>query len=446
MIPMTVKRVKRNVTRLMALGLLAGVSACDTDVVNPGPITADFLDDPASQAAIVNGVGRALSDALNWTAYTSAAIAREVHPSGSTGSFGITPEQQRGELNEDEVGTQWSNAHRARFLASDGIERLLGLDAADRDQDELAQLYLWAGYISRLLGEQFCQAVYDGGSAEANSDSHLTNAIMYFDQAESLGSGDVATAAAAGRASANVMLGNWAAAVTDAAAIPMGFSYVMPYFDLGDDTQANRIFVAGKAEPYKAHSQIFTWIEQYNAETGGVADTDPRVSWRVSGENGDAASSCCGVIAWNPQTKYTADDDGIELSSYEEMQLIIAENEIMNNGAAGLTAGMNIINALRTAAGVGTETAATQAEAMTFLKREHAIEMWLEGRRLPAMRRWYVNNTPGDLQTLEEIGDGDTSTGSHLSTRHYCFPISEAEQDTNPNISAADVIRIIDGA
>lgn len=444
MILMTMKRVKQNATRVMALGLLVGVSACDTDVVNPGPITADFLDDPASQAAIVNGVGRALSDALNWTAYTSAAIAREVHPSGSTGSFGITPEQQRGELNDDEIGTQWSNAHRARFLASDGIDRILGLDAADQDSDQLAQLYLWAGYTSRLLGEQFCQAVYDGGAAEANSDSHLTAAIAYFDQAESLGSGDIATAAAAGRAAANVMLGNWAAAVADAGAIPAGFSFDMPYYDLGDDTQANRIYVAGKAEPYKAHSQIFTWIEQYNPETGGVADTDPRVSWEVSGENGDAASSCCGVIAWNPQTKYTSDDAGIELSSYEEMQLILAENEIMNNN--DIPAGMAIINALRTAAGVGTETAATQAEAMTFLKREHAIEMWLEGRRLPAMRRWYVNNTPGDLQTLEEIGDGDVSTGSHLTTRHYCFPISEAEQDTNQNISAADVVRIIDGA
>lgn len=430
-----IESTRRRLTRVMALGLLVGVVSCDTDVVNPGPIDANFLNDPASQGAITNGVGRALGDALNWIGYTSAAIAREVHPSGSTGSFGITPEQQRGELNDDEVGTQWENAHRARFLASDGIERITALDAADREDDNLAQLYLWAGYISRLLGESMCQAVYDGGPAEANSDSHLTNAIGYFDQAEALGSGDVAMAAVAGRASANAFLGNWGAAVADAASVPAGFSYVLPYFDLGDDNQANRIYVAGKASPYKAHSQIFTWIEQYNPETGGVADTDPRVSWRVSGENGDAASSCCGVIAWNPQTKYEDDDAGIELSSYEEMQLIIAENEIMNNGAPGLAAGMTIINDLRLAAGVGTEVAATQAEAMTWLKREHAIEMWLEGRRLPAMRRWNDNGTPGSLQPLEEVGDGDTATGSHLATRDFCFPISEAEKETNPNIS-----------
>ena len=161
---------------------------------------------------------------------------------------------------------------------------------------------------------------------------------------------------------------------------------------------------------------------------------DPRMPWTVSGENGDASTGCCGVIAFNPQTKYDADDSGIELSSYEEMQIILAENQIMNNGAAGLTAGMAIINTLRTDAGMGAEVGADQAAAMTWLKREHAIVNWLEGRRLPAMRRWEANNTPGDLQLLEQVGDGDVATGSHLLTRHFCFPISENELETNPNL------------
>lgn len=440
----TTKGVKKYLTRFMSLGLLVAAVSCDTDVVNPGPIDARFLDDPAAQSALANGAGRALADALNWIAYTSAAVAREVHPSGSTGSFGITPEQQRGELNDDEVGTHWENAHRARFLAQEAIDRIEGLDAADQDADVLALTYLYAGYSSRLLGEHMCQAVYDSGSAEANANSHLTNAIAYFDMAETLGSGDVATAAAAGRAAANVMLGNWAAAVTDAAAIPADFSFAAQYYDIGDDTQSNRIYVAGKASPYKAHSQLFTWIEQYNPESGGVADTDPRVSWRVSGENGDAASACCGVIAWNPQTKYVDDDANIELSSYEEMQLILAEADIRGLGGrtGGIAGGVGIINNLRTAAGVATEAVpATVAEAMTLLKREHAIEMWLEGRRLPAMRRWYVNNVPGDLQPLEQVS-GDDQVGSHLVTRDLCFPISEAERDTNPNITSADVVKV----
>lgn len=434
------KAAPRHLARFMSLGLVMAAASCDTQVINPGPTDARLIVDGAATEALVNGAGRSLADALNWIAYTSAAVSREVHPSGSTGSFGITPEQQRGELLFDQVAGQWSRAHQARFLADEAIRRIEDLDPADRDADVLATAYLYAGYTSRLLGEQMCQAVYDGGPAEANSDSHLTNAIAYFTQAATIGSGNIATAAVAGRAAAHVMLDNWASAVADASTIPAGFSYEAQYFSIGDDNQANRIYVAGKAEPYKAHSQLFTWIEQYNPETGGVADTDPRVSWRVSGENGDAASACCGVIPWNPQTKYTSDDANIELSSYEEMQLIIAENEITNNN--DIAAGMAIINALRTAAGVATEAVpATEAEAMTLLKREHAIEMWLEGRRLPAMRRWYVNNVPGDLQPLEEIS-GDEAVGSHLLTRDLCFPIPEGEVDTNPNISESDVITI----
>lgn len=425
--------------RIGSLGLLvAALGSCDTDVVNPGPIEADFLNDPAAQAAIVNGAGRAFADALNWIGYTSAAIAREVHPSGSTGSFGITPEQQRGELNDDEVGTQWENAHRARFLAEDGLARIAALDASDQDSEQLAMLNLWAGYTSRMLGENMCSSVFDGGPA-GDSNLHLADAVGYFNQAAALGAGtEVEVAAVAGRASTHLMAGDLASAVTDAnAALGLSgdFSFSAPYFDIGDDNQANRIYVAGKAAPYKAHSQIFTWIEAYNPETGGVADTDPRVSWMVSGENGDAASSCCGLIPWNPQTKYTSDGDAIELSSDEEMKLILAEVELRTNGAGGIGAAVALVDELRMAAGVPTESPGTLDEAWTYLKREHAIEMWLEGRRLSALRRW---NDAGDpethLQPLEQVGDGDVATGSHLATRDFCFPVSEAEKQTNSNI------------
>ena len=51
--------MKQRITQLMTLGLVVGMAACDTDVVNPGPISADFLNDPAAQAAIANGAGRA---------------------------------------------------------------------------------------------------------------------------------------------------------------------------------------------------------------------------------------------------------------------------------------------------------------------------------------------------------------------------------------------------
>jgi hypothetical protein len=38
-------------------------------------------------SSLVAGSGRDLSEALNWTSYTGGAVAREIFPGGSTGSF-----------------------------------------------------------------------------------------------------------------------------------------------------------------------------------------------------------------------------------------------------------------------------------------------------------------------------------------------------------------------
>src|SRR6266581_7787107 len=82
----------------LALLLLVAPAACDTKVTNPGQVQDVFLTDRNAAAALVNGAGRALASGINWIGYTGAAVAREVHPAGSTGSFGITNLWQNGFL------------------------------------------------------------------------------------------------------------------------------------------------------------------------------------------------------------------------------------------------------------------------------------------------------------------------------------------------------------
>ena len=247
----------RDATRTGVLAMLILVISCDTHVTNPGPVKDDFLSDRNAAAAMVAGAGRALSSGMNWISYTAAAVTREIHPAGSTGSFGITAPWQNGVLSQDDadLNTHWEQAQRARWVAEEALRRLekagpppVGVLQTVVQYNNLLQLaYVYAGYANRLLGENMCAAVIDSGPSQPNA-VFFTRAESLFTKAIAVTGGTPATilaqatAAYAGRASARVFLGNWAGAIADANQVAIGFVYNMPYYNIGDDNQRNRIF------------------------------------------------------------------------------------------------------------------------------------------------------------------------------------------------------------
>lgn len=422
----------RTMNRRIGAALIAcalAAAACDTKVVNPGPVQDTFLDQPAAQVAVVSGMGRALAEAINWIAYTGAAVAREIHPAGSIGSFGITPAWQRGELEEgdEDLDTHWEEAQQARWYAENGIKRML--EVVPDSTRLIAQANLWAGYANRLLGDNMCDAVIDGGPRMPHTE-YYRRAEEYFTAAMNAGTGNVRTAALAGRASARVGLGKWPEAVADAEQVPKDFVYQIPYFDVGQDAQRNRVQWSVANLPYRAHTQWSTWVAEYFDATG-----DQRVKYRKTNLLGDAAVTCCGSPSFRtpfyPQDKYTTPASPVTLSSGAEMQLIRAEALLRNQDFAGA---IGLINDVRQRAGAPLVTASTLKEAWTLLKRERAIVLWLEARRLGDLRRWKAEGTPGDLHPLE-VPSGSVNEGSHLVRQDLCFPVSKSEIDTNPNIS-----------
>ena len=423
-----------------ALLILAVAVACDTKVTNPGRFSDEGLADRNAGTALVNGAGRALSSGMNWISYTGAAVAREIHPAGSTGSFGITTRWQNGELNADDgdLDTHWEQAQRARWVAEEALRRLeaAGPPPAGAIQTpaayyNLLQLaYLYAGYANRILGENMCDAVIDG-SAQLPNATFFTRAESLFTKAIAVTGGTAATIASqatagyAGRASSRVFLGKWAEATADAALVPIGMVYNLPYFNIGDDNQRNRIFWSSgnsreSGSAYRAHTEWSTWYYDYKTAT-----SDPRVPITTTTLQGDAAIECCGKVPFYPEAKYTASASPIRLASGREMRLIEAEAKLRNNDLAGAMTSLNLV---RTNAGTTAVVATTTTEAWRLLKRERGIELWLEARRLGDMRRWKADNTPGALDPLELPG-----TGSHLAKQDLCFPISRSERQTNPN-------------
>jgi len=424
-------------TRTVLLALvLFFVSACDTKVTNPGRFEDKALEDRNAAAAMVSGAGRALSSAINWIGYTGAAVAREIHPAGSTGSFGITPLWQGGTLSETDadLDTHWEQAQRARWVAEETIRRLEASKASSSDiltaaqyADTLRLAYIYAGYANRLLGENMCDAVIDG-SAKLAANTYFTRAESLFTKALAVSGGAAAVvtaqnqAAYAGRASVRVSLGKWTEAVADAGQVPIAFVLNMPYFNIGDDAQRNRIAWSIGNSPYRAHTEWNTWYYDYRQAT-----TDPRVPITVTTLTGDAAIDCCGKVPFYPEAKHSSSTSPIRLASGREMRLIEAEAKLRANDLAGA---MTSIAAVRTAAQAPAISPAptTADEGWRLLKRERGIELWLEARRLGDLRRWKADNSPGALDPLELPG-----ALSHLAKQDLCFPISVSERQTNPN-------------
>lgn len=426
---------------VLTAGLFVTLAGCE--VTNPGPVADEGLNETTVHQALVNGAGRRLSQSISFIGYTGALPAREIIAGGQTGNGGHDATTQAGSLLQTSNGNHWTNAHQSRWIAEDAIRRFSALPAAQVDAGVFTEAYLWAGYANRLLGENYCDAVFDGGAREANSkyferaEKHFTDAIA---KAPATAAGaNFKNAAYAGRASVRLWLKNYDGALADANLVAPAFVAFNVNADQAAEETRNQIYFSSSNTPYRGFSVFRTFQQIYYDETG-----DPRVPYGKDAVITFANSQLSGYgpIPWWYQLKYKTNNDDFRVSSQREMTLIKAEVALVKND---LNTAMTLINSLRT--GLRSDktglplapwTAATIAEGWTFLKRERGIELWLEARRLGDLRRWAENKTPGavDYPRFEELKKPDGSDGGSLFRNNppsACFPIPQGELDTNPN-------------
>lgn len=425
------------------LALLMSMGACDFNVTNPGPAQDGFLDDPESWGAVVAGVNRAYNEAWNDLGIITATMVREYFPSGNTGYKGMTALERQGLTSTQDRSGHWNDAQNARWLAENAVQRFQdAMPAAEFAKSPLvATSYLFAGYSNRLLGENFCESVINGGPLVPRTvnfqraDSQFTKA-MEVGAAMGASGTSIATAAKAARASVRASLGSWDAAVTDAKAIADNFRYQTPYS--GNEQEANNGIYIGTLW-LTAATVWNTFYYDYYTNT-----KDPRTPW---GENpafpvGIAGIGPYGRVPFKPPRKYPKAESPVTLSSGREMRLLEAEALLIKGDWQGA---MQLINKVRTSTAGVTLTpwsASSLAEAWTMLARERGIELWIEARRFWDRDRWKRDNRPitYDVHELPSTTQPkhERGAGTYLSPNHVtCYPVPDSERETNPNVPLA---------
>lgn len=424
------KTIQATVIGAFCTTLLAGC-----EVTNPGPIQDAFLAVPASQQGLVNGAVRRMNELLGDGSYTLALVSRELFPGGQTGASGHDVIVQGGEFLPGSFGGYFNDAVQARFIAETAIKRFTAVDAPD---NMMYQAHLWAGWAYRYLGDWWCDAVVGStdpddatpGTYEEGTDTYYERAVDNFTAALGFAATDAERfAARAGRAQAYVGLGQWANASADAAAVTdPEFAFQMD-FDGNEQATYNQIYWANANTPYRSITMDFTWSKDYYDDTG-----DPRVEYFTIPSVPYAVGSLSGYgqVPWSNFTKYTSQNDDMNMASYWEMRLIMAEAILQQSGDPDDA--MDLVNEVRTRTEIGQPalTAATEDEAWTHLKRERALELFLEGRRATDERRWMTDGSGGTIDTPDWSPLSNIFVA--IEDRSLCFDIPNSERDANPNV------------
>jgi hypothetical protein len=382
----------------------------------------------------------------------------------------------------------WAQAHEASWSVIFGQQRMQEVFTPERftTSPELARIFVYGGHAERILGESFCELVYnygiEGGELLAEpgpydasrvvpNDSAFRRAIAMFeialDHAEAGVAAGVAApeadpifdpshlvlAAHAGLAQAYANLGEWSTALTHARMIPDdyedwslmdsevdGGNDIADWFYQSDDLSIYRTPAAmlWPDDPRVALAKCGDWRNANMDDSPGVPPTSAFVNMSSACGNlsGEYRSESNRYPLWISH-KYEDDSADIEIASGAEMRLIEAEAALLAGNLGEFTTQVNRARAARgvepitqPAAAGALEYPNAEDDAWSILDRERYLENFLEARRFWDLRRWNHPFWTGNHVLLPRLESQLAPIG-----RMQCLPIPNQECTTNSAIA-----------
>ena len=413
---------------------LAGCGALDDllEVDAPSQVIASDLENPAAAGLMVNSVANEVRCAYAYFAAAGAITGNEWRDVSNNTVLNIWDSRTH---DTSGYGAQYASADcgssqpaiykpqsRARWIADFTLGLLDDWTVADVPEkaEYQALVNMYAGFAYLMMGESMCEVAFDNGPVQDRGTAFST-AVARFDASISAGaSGDVLHAAQVGKARAQLDQGDLAGAAVTAALVPSGFVWNLAFSDASNVTRNTLWNISvddenvSPAEPYR------------NFAYNGVAD--PRVNTFYTGNDHPRT----GLEIWNSD-KFPNASSPLEMASYAEAQLIIAEAAIAagNPGEA-----IAIINNFHSAAGLdayGAEGEASDAQSVLehLIRHTRAAELFLEGQHLYDLTRHGPSGT-GILSLYPAVGVDDGFGGQY--SNQICFDLPATEFQNNTTI------------
>ncbi len=391
--------------------LFITITSCDDlfSVTNPGPIQEESLDSPEAVPGLVTGMSADFSFAFRQATWWGSVWSDDLTHSGTLGAPTVF---SGGVLDPDDVDPWWGNAQRARWVAENGLERMQDVMGDEFDDSPYsARAYLLGAYSNRMLGENSCEAVFDGGEAQPYTE-FFNRAEQHFLDAYSIASNiddeEMQNAALAGRASVLAALGEWEQAAGLAEEVPVDFVYEAIYSqNTGRENNNWPQYTIDRGE-YSVYDTHYEELDDPRTPQEPVLDSD-----------GEIRPAANGATPWIRQMKHDSEASNIAVSKGTEMLLIRAEYQLRVHEDADEA--IALINEVRDFHGIDEDRSADNLdEAWEVLQEERGIELWLEGRRFWDLRRWNEESGPAHHNFLDD--------------RDNCVPIGRGELDSNPNL------------
>ncbi len=473
----------------LALSLLFLASGCDLDVLSPATVDEDTLDSENSIEALWSGTLGMVSHLSSGPPGTGGVFAfgalrtDELVHSGLPGQFPHLRAFSDGvslSPGMEAVEDLWAQAMTTRYVADFGVRRAVEIYENYKDhpltrfQDQVTRdrirMHAWGGVAFRMLGDNFCQAVFAGGPAEPHTRFYergleiLDDGIAFAEANQVADLDELGVRAAyAVRAQIRMMMGDWSGAEADAAQVETGFNglatghtTVEPdlrqynwfrFIDFLDEPFANANGGGGRNTTLWG-----TPFLEWGFNTTQNAGVDRRVIFSEHRTNANPHREWGGDARrpWRRPSKQlsTTGDATFRLATGREMRLIEAEARLVAGDWSGAIDKINELrewwNSLQGGAyerdghPLDLVEAGDLDEAWELLMRERGIELWLTGRRLPDMRRW--SQTPGwvPFTVVRGAAGGDAENDPRPNVLEiegdFCLPIGANEVRLNPNL------------